>query len=154
MEKVRKGIAIYKNTRICWLVIIVLAMIAIVASLTDFIRDLHSGLGFGGFILILSSLLFKVTIIINDESVKVSIGLGIIREKIQLQAITSCEPVSNLWITYNVPFGFGPGWRTYNAWGKQAVELRHKNGRVYRIGTAEPEEMSQNIRERIKRLEV
>jgi hypothetical protein len=89
-------------------------------------------------------LFYKLTIVVNDDVVCFSFGIGLIRGKYKLIDIVKCNPVSFF------PFGWGirlkPGVILFNVSGNKAIELelKNKNRKVW-IGTNNPDEISQYI---------
>ena len=84
------------------------------------------------------ALFYNLTVEIDDEHLRISFGIGLIRKRFPLDQIDTCRPVSNPWI-----YGWGirltpHGW-LYNVSGQEAVELKMKSGKTCRIGTDEPE---------------
>lgn len=88
---------------------------------------------------------YKLTIIIDSESVSFRLGNGMIKKRYPLKEIKSCKAVKN-----PVAAGIGirmisNGW-LYNVSGLQAIELSFKNRKsVVRIGTDQPDKISDLI---------
>ena len=81
---------------------------------------------------------------VNQESIHLLFGLGIIHRTIKREKIASVKQVRNSWW-----FGFGirltpHGWM-WNASGLDAVEITYKNGKKFRIGTDDPEGLLQAL---------
>jgi hypothetical protein len=97
-------------------------------------------------ILLLSLILFyKLTVIVDNINVEIIFGIGLIRKKFRLKDIHSCKSVKNPWY-----YGWGihltpRGW-LYNVSGFYAVEILMKDGKKYRIGTNNPEELMGSIK--------
>jgi hypothetical protein len=92
-------------------------------------------------ILLALILFYRLTVAVDIEFVEVRFGPGVIRKKWRLAEIESCGPVRNRWWQ-----GLGIHWIGKRTWlfnisGLGAVELRMKDGRIYRIGTDEPEKL-------------
>ncbi|MAG48088.1 hypothetical protein CL617_05785 [archaeon] len=89
-------------------------------------------------------LFYKLTVIVNNEHIKLIFGIGLIRKKFSLKDINSCQVVRNKWW-----YGFGirlfPGGWLFNVSGLDAVEILMKNGKKYRIGTEEPKVLQRTI---------
>ena len=67
-------------------------------------------------------------------------GVGLIRRQFRLNDIESYEQVRNKW-WYGWGIKLTPhGWM-FNVSGFDAMQIRLKNGRQYRIGTDEPESL-------------
>lgn len=93
-------------------------------------------------------LFYKLTVVVDDECIHVRFGIGPIGKRFLLKDIDSCKVVKNPWYC-----GWGIRWVgcwVYNISGFDAVELRMKNGRRYRIGTDEPAELENIIRQHIE----
>lgn len=101
-------------------------------------------------ILFLSFATLKVTI---DESyLKIKFGYGIFQKRFALAEIGTVKIVKNHW-------NYGWGIRVwlwprrmliYNISGFDAVEIETKDGKIYRIGTDEPQKLEQAILQSIK----
>lgn len=93
---------------------------------------------------------YKITISVDETGVTFSLGVGLIKKNYPVDEIKSCKPVKNFPLT-----GFGirkipNGW-LYNVSGLGAIELAFKNKSwVVRIGTNNPELVSQTINAYIK----
>jgi hypothetical protein len=78
-----------------------------------------------------------LTTVVEPGRVRCFFGLGIIRREIELRDVVSVAVVRNSWLA-----GWGirliPGGRMWNVSGLDAVELRLRNGTLFRIGTDEP----------------
>ena len=83
---------------------------------------------------------YKKTVLVTDKYIKIMFGAGILRKTIQLNSIETCIQVENVkGCTWGIIWAL-KGW-LYNTNGFNAVELKLKNGKVYRIGTDKPEEL-------------
>ena len=86
----------------------------------------------------------SLSVSVSDSSVGLSFGIGLIRREIPLERIEAAEPVRNPWW-----YGFGirrtpRGWM-WNVQGLSAVELTYTDGGRFRIGTSDPEGLTQAI---------
>ena len=100
-------------------------------------------------LMVMALYLFNSLIVkINSEKISVAFGSGLIRKNIPISTIKSAEKVRNKWY-----YGFGirliPGGQMYNVAGLDAVELKLTNGRVFRIGTDEPDKLLAAIQSQI-----
>ena len=88
--------------------------------------------------LIGTSLFWGLTVEVNKDVVGLYFGLGIIRRNIRREDIAMVALVRNRWW-----WGFGIRWTPHgwmwNIAGLDAVELTYHNGKMFRIGTDEPE---------------
>lgn len=100
-------------------------------------------------ILVMCLVLFaSLTVAVNDNSVQIRFGIGLIRRRFSFSELERCEVVKNRWW-----YGWGirripRGW-LFNVSGLDAVELSMRNGRVHRIGTDEPQKLHQAIQMRL-----
>ncbi len=99
-------------------------------------------------LLVILAFFHNLTVSVDQEFVQLAFGVGIVHRKIPLNELTSCKVVTNQWW-----WGFGirkiPGGWMWNVSGLKAVELRRKNGRMFRVGTDEPEALAAVIQERL-----
>jgi len=87
-----------------------------------------------------------LTVTIDEKYLRIKFSYGLFRKKLPLNEIASATSVKNHWY-----YGWGiRGWLwpkmwIYNVSGFDAVEIKLKNGKTYRIGTDEPKELEQAI---------
>jgi hypothetical protein len=100
-------------------------------------------------VLILSAILFwKLTIKIENETLRVSFGPGLIRKTIPVTDIVAVEPIRiRWWWGWGVHYTFTPyGW-LYNVSGLDAVAITLRDGRRLCLGTDEPEALVKAIQD-------
>src|SRR6185295_14455678 len=95
-------------------------------------------------LLFVAALMAALTVEVDDDSVRVKFGVGLIHKSFRLDEIAACRPVRNKWW-----WGWGirlipNGW-LYNVSGLDAVELEMHNGKKFRIGTDEPRRLADVI---------
>jgi hypothetical protein len=125
----------------------------IITMLTVYQRDVPMiALGLMIPLLALVSLLFyNLTIVVSRETVAFSFGTGLIRRSYKIDDIESCSPVNNKW-WHGWGIHFAGNTTIYNVSGMKAIELKFKGKkRTVRIGTDEPEKLSQYINELIEK---
>ncbi len=89
-------------------------------------------------------LFHALTVSVSRDTIVLRFGIGLIRKRFAATEIQRAVTVSNRWY-----YGWGikltpHGW-LYNVSGFDAVEILLSNGRKYRIGTDEPEELCSAI---------
>jgi hypothetical protein len=85
---------------------------------------------------------------VGQETIQIWFGPGLIRKSISLEEVAECRPVRNHWLMgWGVRY-IGGGWM-WNVSGLDAVELRLKDGKLFRIGTDDSQGLSQAIRARL-----
>ena len=82
----------------------------------------------------------SLTVKVSPTYISLKFGIGIIRKRFAIVDVQNAAIVRNRWY-----YGWGirltpHGW-LYNVSGLDAVEIQLRNGRKYRIGTAEPIEL-------------
>lgn len=85
-----------------------------------------------------------LTVKIDQDTLEVRFGPGVIRKRFPLKDIESCQVVTNRWY-----YGWGirltpHGW-LFNVSGLTAIELQFRGGRRFRIGTDDPEGLATAI---------
>lgn len=88
--------------------------------------------------LALIALFSRLTVTVASGQVTAAFGAGWPRRSVSLTEVVTARQVRNRWY-----FGWGirkvpKGWM-YNVWGLDAVDLELTNGRVFRIGTNDPD---------------
>ncbi len=82
----------------------------------------------------------------NEHYLRIKFGYGIFYKKFAVSEIASVERVKNHWYYgWGIRLWFWPRMWIFNVSGFDAVELRMKNGKIYRIGTDEPEKLETAI---------
>jgi hypothetical protein len=146
----------YKHTQIGWLMLTVcglllLFFVSAAIAVPDLLARpvfLFGTISFLGTIMVLFS---SLTVAVEDKSIAIRFGPGLIWKTIWLGDIVACEPVKNRWW-----WGWGiqlihGGW-LFNVSGLDAVELSMKSGKVYRIGTDEPQKLAESIRVKLSKI--
>lgn len=95
-------------------------------------------------ILLIVVLFYSLNVEVDKNFILVKFGVGVIFRKISLSDVESCKVVKNRW--YN---GWGirrisNGWM-FNISGFDAVELKLKNGKVFRIGSDDASKLEKAI---------
>jgi hypothetical protein len=128
----------YEHTQIGHVIIwSLLAIILIVNGLTGALA--HWPAVVVSLILLVCFVLFyKLRITIQDETLCVSFGPGIIRKRIRLAEIVGCEPIRIRW-WYGWGIHLTPrGW-LYNVSGFDAVAITLRDGQKFALGTDDPD---------------
>jgi hypothetical protein len=89
-----------------------------------------------------------LTVTVDYRYVTAKFGMGLIRLRFRLDQIVSAEPVRNRWY-YGWGIRWFPGGWLFNIGGLDAVEIKMRNRRTYRIGTNEPDKLQRAIGERM-----
>jgi hypothetical protein len=118
----------------------VLIVLVVVVALYLGVGDPKAMWVFGliGFLMMIGLLLFhSLTVEIRHGYLRIRFGIGVIRKTIPMKDIESAETVRNRW-WYGWGIKLTPhGW-LFSVSGFDAVQIKLKSGRQYRIGTDEP----------------
>lgn len=88
-----------------------------------------------------------LTVSVDERHVAIKFGWGIFRKKFAASEIASVTQVKNHWYYgWGIRLWFWPKMWIFNVSGFDAVEIRMKNGKIYRIGTDEPEKLETAIK--------
>jgi hypothetical protein len=93
----------------------------------------------------------SLQVIIDEKYLRIKFSYGIYQKKFSLNDIVSAKTVRNHWYYgWGIRVWFWPKMWIYNVSGFDAVEIKLKNGKTYRIGTDEPKKLEQTILYSIK----
>ncbi len=91
-----------------------------------------------------------LTVNVDEERVTVKFGYGIFHKKFATSEIVSATRVKNHWYYgWGIRLWLWPKTWIFNVSGFDAVEIRMKDGKIYRIGTDEPEKLEAAIRQAV-----
>ncbi len=142
----------YKHTQIGYLIIFVL--IAVILLFGSILKQagLEPALVVMLFlILFLIASFASLNVAIDGNHLRIKFGYGIFRKSFLLREIIMAKAVKNHWYYgWGIRVWFWPYMLIYNISGFDAVEIKMKNGRIYRIGTDEPEKLESAIQQAIK----
>jgi len=146
----------YKHTQIGYLMLVVtLAVLMLFAQIhiTSSAEPPSADSGTNFAITLIMALIVSVLasfgtlqVTIDENYLRVKFGWGIYQKKFWLGDITSAKAVKNKWY-----YGWGIRWWpwpkmwVYNISGFEAVEIKLKDGKTYRIGTNEPKKLEETI---------
>ena len=79
----------------------------------------------------------RLTVSVDQQTIRLAFGIGLIARQIALSEVASCEPVRTRW-WYGWGIRMTPrGW-LWNVSGSQAVEIAYRPGGHFLIGTNDP----------------
>ena len=133
----------FKSTQIGWAVIFIIIGIMIIVAFTVEIATVKVVASVAVVILLLT---FRLTITIDQNWVRFSMGIGLIQGKYAIKNIVECRSVDYLPLGWGIRFR--PGRIIFNVSGYKAIELtiRGKSMKVL-IGTDDPDTLVKIIRE-------
>lgn len=98
-------------------------------------------------------LMYKLTVTVDNSILRAEFGPGFFGKTLEIKDMESCTVVRNRWWHgwgYHI-FPTGRELMTIiNVHGFDAVELKMKTGKIYRIGTDEPQELVNAIQSKIR----
>lgn len=93
----------------------------------------------------------KLNVSIDEKYLKVKFGYGIFKKSFLVDEIVSAKIVKNKWYYgWGVRLWFWPRMFIYNVSGFDAVEIKMTNGKIYRIGTNQPQQLELEINKQLK----
>ncbi|MFA6177936.1 MAG: hypothetical protein WC694_03550 [Candidatus Paceibacterota bacterium] len=102
-------------------------------------------------ILFILASFWSLQVIIDEKYVRIKFGYGIYQKKFLLNDVVSAKTVKNHWYCgWGIKRWLWPKMWIYSVSGLDAVEIKLKNGKTYRIGTDEPKKLEQTILHSIK----
>lgn len=142
----------YKHTQIGYLILASLLTVVLLFAAILFQTD--------GDPVMMSAMLFILFFVpvfgwlrveIDDDYLRIKFGIGLVRKRFSLNKIASAVVVRNHWYYgWGIRLWLWPQIVIFNVSGFDAVEIRMASGRIYRIGTDEPQRLEQAIAEAIK----
>ena len=139
----------YKHTQVGYLIIVAVVAVMVWIGVVLSIADINwVAIGVLAVLAIALVLFSSLTVVIGEDEVEVRFGPGPISKRFKLNDIESCQVVKNHWY-----YGWGirltpHGW-LYNVSGFDAVEIKLRTGKKFRIGTDVPRELEGVIRQTI-----
>lgn len=133
----------YRHTQIGYLLIIMYGGVVVLIGYFNVLTSFSNPFALVALIVLLAILKFfsSLTVTVDDQVIKVQFGFGVYRKIIPLKEIESYAVVKNPWY-YGWGIRYTPrGW-LFNVSGFSAVELQLNNGKRYRIGTDEPDNLA------------
>jgi hypothetical protein len=131
----------YKHTQIgrvmIWAVLLASVVVAIgTISQPSRLREISVVISL--LLLVTIPLFYKLTIELDDQTLRASFGIGLIKKKVPLDQIAACESIRTRW-WYGWGIHLTPyGW-LYNVSGLHAVAITLRNGRKLALGTDDPD---------------
>jgi hypothetical protein len=155
----------YKHTQIGYLMLIVTLAVSVLFAwiyITDSAEtpSVDSGpnlliTGVMALILLIIGSFCSLQVIIDGKYLRIKFGYGIFQKKFSLDDVMSAKTVKNHWYYgWGIKMWLWPKMLIYSVSGFDAVEVKLKNGRTYRIGTDEPEKLEQALLESINALKI
>lgn len=137
----------YKHTQIGYLLITLYSIVVLFLFYFNIMTNFHPlTLIALIIILIILATFARLTVTVDDQTIKIQFGVRIIRKSFPLKEIERYHVVKNPWY-YGWGIRFTPrGW-LFNVSGFSAIELQMKNGKLYRIGTDEPDSLARALNE-------
>lgn len=142
----------YKHTQVGHLIIFVILATSLLFGIILIQASFDLGiLAMMLFILFILASFTSLTVTIDETYLRIKFGYGIFRRRFILKEIISAKSVKNHWYYgWGIRLWFWPYMWIFNVSGFDAVEIKMKNGKVYRIGTDESQKLESAINQKIK----
>ena len=149
---IERNIIKYQHTQIGYLILFALLTVALLfgsilmrAQLEPFIFIVML------FVIFIVASFVSLKVVIDEDYLRIKFGYGIFRKKFSLEEIISARRVRNHWyFGWGIRLWFWPYMWIFNVSGFDAVEIRMKNGKIYRIGTDKSKELESAINREIQ----
>ncbi|HLD31776.1 MAG TPA: hypothetical protein VJB37_02680 [Patescibacteria group bacterium] len=151
----------YKHTQIGYLMLVITLIVLVLFAWADITAraeppSYDSGTNFAVtaimvLILCILASFGSLQVSIDEKYLRIKFGYGIYQKKFLLNDVMSAKTVKNHWY-----YGWGikrwlwPKMWIYSVSGFDAVEIKMKNGKTFRIGTDEPTKLEQAILQSIR----
>jgi hypothetical protein len=131
----------YEHTQVGYLIIAAMAAVMVLIGIV-LAKAGVNWIAVGVLVVIAVALVLfsSLTVAIREEELEVRFGPGLIRQRFKLNEIESCKVVKNSWY-YGWGIRLTPHGVLYNVSGFDAVEIRLRTGKKFRIGTDVPQEL-------------
>ena len=141
----------YKHTQIGYFLVTVYSIVVLFLGYFNIMTSFHP-LTFIALIIVLVILgiFSRLTVTVDGQMIQIQFGLRIIRKTFLLREIGTYRVVKNPWY-YGWGIRFTPrGW-LFNVSGYSAIEMEMKNGKRYRIGTDDPDNLAKALDEALNK---
>lgn len=150
----------YKHTQIGYLMLVVALIVLILFALTYITAraeppSINSGTNFAVTAVMALALFIllsfaTLTTSIDENYLRIKFGCGIFARKFAVNQIVSVQVVKNHWYYgWGIRFWLWPKMWIYNVSGFDAVEIKMRDKKIYRIGTDVPKELETAIKQAI-----
>jgi hypothetical protein len=100
-------------------------------------------------ILIALGIFAAMTVKVSAQKMKIQFGLGAIRKEFPIKEIKSFRIVKHPWY-YGWGIRYSPrGW-VFRVSGNSGIELQMKSGKLYQVGTDEPQKLAEALNQALK----
>ena len=139
----------YKHTQVGYLIIAAMAAVMVLIGVVLANAGIN-WIAIGVLVVIAVALVSfsSLTVVIGEDEVEARFGPGPISKRFKLNEIESCQVVKNHWY-YGWGIRLTPHGVLYNVSGFDAVEIKLRTGKKFRIGTDVPQELEEAIRQAI-----
>ena len=104
------------------------------------------------FILLILASFISMKVLVTRENLRIQFTWGIFKKRWALSDIASVEIVRNSWYHgWGIRLWLWPYRWLYNVSGFDAVEIKLKNNKIFRIGTDQPKELAKILNELINK---
>lgn len=135
---------LYQHTQVGWVILAVFgAGWLAVAAQPGLAREPGAWILFAIFAAVLANF-GTLRVGVDRDTVTAAFGIGLIRRVLPVRDVVAWRPVRNPWYA-GWGIRLGPGGVLWNVSGLDAIEFDLRDGRRFRLGTDEPEELSRAL---------
>ena len=140
----------YKHTQIGYFLITVYGSLILIIIPLYIFTDFKQQAMIGMFImLIVLGIFAAMSVKVSDQKMKIQFGLGAIRKEFLIRDIETFREVKHPW-HYGWGIRYTPrGW-IFRVSGNSGIELQMKSGKLYQVGTDEPQKLAEALNQAFK----
>lgn len=140
----------YKHTQIGYFLITVYGSLILIIIPLYIFTDFKLQAMIGLFIMLIALGIFAaMTVKVSDQKMKIQFGLGAIRKEFLIRDIETFREVKHPW-HYGWGIRYTPrGW-IFRVSGNSGIELQMKSGKLYQVGTDEPQKLAEALNQAFK----
>ena len=140
----------YKHTQIGYFLITVYGSLILIIIPLYIFTDFKLQAMIGLFIMLIALGIFAaMTVKVSDQKMKIQFGLGAIRKEFLIRDSETFREVKHPW-HYGWGIRYTPrGW-IFRVSGNSGIELQMKSGRLYQVGTDEPQKLAEALNQAFK----
>ena len=141
---------VYQHTQVGYFLIVTYSLVILFLGVLNILSDFHPIPLIGLVIMVIVLGFFAtLTVKVTDRWIEIQFGWGVLRKGFPLKDVEAYQVVENPWY-YGWGIRYTPrGW-LFRVSGRSAIELQMKSGKVYRIGTDEPNRLAKALNEALQ----
>jgi len=145
---------VYQHTQIGYLIIYITIAIVAYFSYISVIAGFKIIIAiFMVLIVMILASFTSLKVTLNQQYLKIKFGYGLYQKKIVVREIKFVQIVKNHWYYgWGIRYWLWPKMTIFNISGFEAVEIKMRDGRIYRIGTDQPQKLAYAIKMQLQKI--